>query len=70
MIRLLLTGIVASLPFTRLMQTFVFGVSPTDPATFLLLSAVLATAVFVASYIPARRAARVDLVGVLRSDSL
>jgi putative ABC transport system permease protein len=66
----ILIGIIASLPFTRLMETFVFGVSPTDPATFLLLSAVLASAVLVASYIPARRASRVDLVGVLRSDSL
>jgi putative ABC transport system permease protein len=64
----ILIGVVASLPLARLMATFLFGVSPTDPVTFLLISALLAAAVLVASYIPARRAARVDLVGVLRGD--
>ena len=40
----ILIGVVASLPLARLMSTFLFGVSPTDPVTFLLISALLAAA--------------------------
>jgi ABC-type lipoprotein release transport system permease subunit len=47
------------------METFLFGVSPTDPATFAAVSLVLAAAVLVAAYFPAQRASRIDPVKAL-----
>ncbi|HEY7475588.1 MAG TPA: ABC transporter permease [Vicinamibacterales bacterium] len=63
-------GLLATVPLTRLMATFLFGVSPTDPATFLALSAILATAVLVAAYFPAQRASRIDAVKALRESGI
>jgi putative ABC transport system permease protein len=53
-------GIAASLAVTRLLSTLLFGVSATDPATFAGVAALLAAVALVASYIPARRAMRLD----------
>ncbi|MFN2446714.1 MAG: FtsX-like permease family protein [Vicinamibacterales bacterium] len=53
-------GIVGALALTRFMKTLLFGVEATDPATFALVSMLLAVSAAVASYIPARRARRVD----------
>ncbi|HYN10303.1 MAG TPA: ABC transporter permease [Vicinamibacterales bacterium] len=63
-------GLLATVPLTRLMETFLFGVSPTDPTTFLALSGVLAVAVLVAAYFPAQRASRLDPVKALRESEI
>ena len=59
-------GVAGALALTRFMESLLFGVKATDPATFVLVSALLASIALVASYIPARRATRVDPVRVLR----
>src|SRR6185436_3482064 len=53
-------GLVLSLAGTRLMSSFLLGVSPTDPMVFMLITAGLGLIVVGASAIPARRAAKVD----------
>ncbi len=59
-------GIAGALALTRFMESLLFGVEATDPATFAAVSALLAAIAAAASYIPARRATRVDPVRVLR----
>jgi len=62
----LLLGIAGSFALTRAVKSLLFGVTPTDPATFLTVAAALTMAAFVACYIPARRAMRVDPAVALR----
>jgi predicted permease len=59
-------GIAVSLAITRLMSSLLFGVSATDPLTFVAVGALLSFAALLASYIPARRAMRVDPMVALR----
>ncbi|HEX3868512.1 MAG TPA: ADOP family duplicated permease, partial [Gemmatimonadaceae bacterium] len=59
-------GLAGALGVTRFLRTMLFGVSPFDPASFVGVSAMLAAIALLASYIPARRAARVDPVEALR----
>jgi putative ABC transport system permease protein len=59
-------GLALAFGLTRLMSSLLFGVTPTDPATFIAVVAVLAGAVAAACYIPARRAMRVDPMVALR----
>jgi len=61
-------GLAGSLGLTRLMRTLVFGVSPTDPATFVALSALLMIVAGLASYLPAREAAQTDPMTAMRAE--
>ncbi len=63
-----LAGVVIALLFTRVLASQLYGVSPSDPATFAVVILLLTSAALVASYIPARRAARVDPVVALRAE--
>ena len=59
-------GIVASLGLAGLMAKMLFGVSAYDPLTFLTVACLLISVALAASYIPARRAMRVDPIVALR----
>jgi putative ABC transport system permease protein len=61
-------GLVGALGVTRFLRTFLFGVSPFDPVSFVGVAAVLTAIALLASYLPARRAARVDPVEALRCE--
>jgi hypothetical protein len=60
-------GAVGAVAVTRLLKTVLYEVSPTDPVAFGAVLALLAVVAVVASYLPARRAARVDPMDVLRA---
>jgi predicted permease len=61
-------GLVGSFALTRLIATMLFGVTPTDPVTFGTVSALLLGIGLVASWLPARRATRIDPISALRAD--
>jgi putative ABC transport system permease protein len=64
----ILLGLAGSFLLTRLMQTLLFETTPTDPATMVGVGLVLTTVALAACYVPARRAARVDPIVVLRHE--
>jgi len=64
----LAAGLAASAALTRLLSKFLYGVTATDPATFVEVSALLVAVAFLAGYFPARRAAGVDPLTALRVD--
>jgi putative ABC transport system permease protein len=64
----LVIGLSASLAATRLLRRQLFEVSPTDPLVLATVTLALCVATFVASYLPSRRATRVDPTTVLREE--
>jgi ABC-type antimicrobial peptide transport system permease subunit len=61
-------GVVVAFGLTRVMSSLLFGVGATDAVTFGLLAVVLGVVALIASYVPARRAARVPPIVALRQD--
>jgi predicted permease len=61
-------GLVGAAAVTRVLRSQLFGVTPTDPASFAAVSLLLLVVAVLASYVPARRATRVDPIIALRSE--
>jgi predicted permease len=61
-------GVLVSLAAARALRTMVFGITPHDPVTFVVVAALLAFVAVMASYVPARRATRIDPLVALRGN--
>jgi len=59
-------GLAAAFTLTRLMASLLYGISPLDPTTFAAFSILLLLVALIASYVPARRAARINPISALR----
>ena len=62
----LVVGVGGAVALTRVLSSLLYDVTPTDPVTLVLVSCVLALMALLASYLPARRAARIDPMVALR----
>ncbi len=62
-------GVGAAMGLTRLMSTLLFGVGPMDPLTYVVVSLTLGSVALLATWLPARRASRVDPIVALRTDA-
>jgi putative ABC transport system permease protein len=60
-------GLIALMPLSRLFRSYLFEVSPADPASLAASSAILVLAAIAAAYVPARRATAIDPLAALRS---
>ena len=61
-------GAAAALVLTRFIASQLFGISPIDPVTYAGVSLAILTAAMLASYLPARRAARVSPLAAMRAE--
>jgi putative ABC transport system permease protein len=61
-------GLLAAIALTRVLQTMLYEVQPTDPGTFAAVAAVLGAAAWIASFIPSRRGARISIVETMKED--
>ncbi len=61
-------GVLASVALTRLLSSLIYGVSTTDPATYLVVIVLFTATIMLGCYVPARRATRIDPVNVLRGE--
>jgi ABC-type lipoprotein release transport system permease subunit len=61
-------GFALSVALSAAFRSVLFGVTPTDPPTYLGVSGILALASLIAAYLPAWRAGRVNVVEALRQD--
>ncbi len=61
-------GVVASFAVARLIASLLFGITPSDPTTFAAIVLILASVAFLAGYLPARRASRIDPMSALRAN--
>jgi len=64
----LVLGVAAALASTRVLTTLLYEVRPSDPPTYIVIAGILGLVAFVASYVPACRATRVDPLVALRSE--
>jgi len=64
----LVSGFALSAVAGRYLRSVLYGVAPTDPATFLTVDVVVTVAMVVAMIVPARQASRIDPMTVLRSE--
>ncbi|MEE8524069.1 MAG: FtsX-like permease family protein, partial [Thermoanaerobaculia bacterium] len=62
----ILLGLVVAFALTRFLSSLLYGVDPLDPVTFVTASLLLAMTALTASYVPARRAVRINPVDTLR----
>ena len=71
-LRIVVAGLIAGLAgaagVTRVLQSFLFGVTPTDPVVFTMVTLLLMTVGLMAAWLPARRAARIDPCAALRAE--
>jgi ABC-type antimicrobial peptide transport system permease subunit len=61
-------GLAAAFAATRVMTSFLYGIQPTDPLTFGVVSGLLGIVALLACYVPAQRAMRVDPMEALRHE--
>jgi ABC-type antimicrobial peptide transport system permease subunit len=64
----LIVGLAGAAAVTRVLQRFLFGVTPTDPIAFTIVTLLLMTVGLMAAWLPARRATRVDPCDALRAE--
>jgi len=64
----LIAGLAGAAGVTRVLQTFLFGVTPTDPITFAIVTLLLTAVGLIAAWLPARRATRIDPSAALRAE--
>ena len=64
----LIVGLAGAVGVTRVLQTFLFGVTPTDPLAFTIVTLLLMAVGLLAAWLPARRATRIDPCAALRAE--